>query len=264
MASGILVHDRDHDENLLSSAVVDAGLTIGRRERAMPHKEQHRTQRTGWLRAAVLGANDGILSTASLLLGVASAHATRSGILVAGISGLVAGAMAMAAGEYVSVSSQADTELADLVVESKGLEDDSESEREELAAIYTKRGLNAGLARKVAEQLMAHDALAAHARDELGISETLRARPLQAALASAASFTVGAIIPLLTAVLVTEEANLVAFVGGVSLACLALLGGLAARVGGASVTVGAARVLLWGALAMGLTAMVGSLFGRPT
>jgi VIT1/CCC1 family predicted Fe2+/Mn2+ transporter len=229
----------------------------------MPHKEQHRTQRTGWLRAAVLGANDGIVSTASLLIGVASAHATRSGILIAGISGLVAGAMAMAAGEYVSVSSQADTERADLAVESKGLEDDRESEREELAAIYVKRGLDADLARKVAEQLMAHDALAAHARDELGISETLMARPLQAALASAASFTAGATIPLLAAVLVLET-NLVSAVGGVSLASLALLGGLAAWVGGASITVGAARVLLWGALAMGLTAMVGSLFGPPT
>jgi vacuolar iron transporter family protein len=203
------------------------------------------------------------VSTASLLIGVASAHATRSGILIAGIAGLVAGGMAMAAGEYVSVSSQADTERADLAVESKGLEDDRESEREELAVIYVKRGLDARLARKVAEQLMAHDALAAHARDELGINETLRARPLQAALASATSFTAGAAIPLLTAVLILEK-NLVSAVGGVSLVSLALLGGLAAWVGGASIRVGAARVLLWGALAMGLTALVGSSFVPPT
>ncbi len=224
------------------------------------HKEHHRTQRTGWLRAAVLGANDGIVSTASLLIGVAAAHASHRGIMVAGVSGLIAGAMAMAAGEYVSVSSQADTERADLAIESKGLEDDGEAEREELAAIYVKRGLEAGLAREVAEQLMARDALAAHARDELGISEALKARPLQAALASAACFTVGAAIPLLTAVVV-GHASLIPSLGAVSLACLALLGGLAARVGGAPVTVGAARVLLWGALAMGLTAGVGSLFG---
>jgi vacuolar iron transporter family protein len=180
--------------------------------------------------------------------------------MVAGVSGLIAGAMAMAAGEYVSVSSQADTERADLAIESKGLEDDGEAEREELAAIYVKRGLEAGLAREVAKQLMARDALAAHARDELGISEALKARPLQAALASAACFTIGAAIPLLTAVVV-GHASLIPSLGAVSLACLALLGGLAARVGGAPVTVGAARVLLWGALAMGLTAGVGSLFG---
>lgn len=223
------------------------------------HKEPHRTHRTGWLRAAVLGANDGIVSTASLLLGVAAAHATRGGILIAGVAGLVAGAMAMAAGEYVSVSSQADTERADLAVESEGLKKDPEAEREELAAIYVRRGLEPGLAREVAMQLMAHDALAAHARDELGISETLRARPLQAAMASAASFTVGAVIPLLTAV-VAASSGLLPFVAGVSLVCLAVLGGLAARVGGARVIVGAARVLLWGALAMGVTTGVGSLF----
>jgi vacuolar iron transporter family protein len=228
----------------------------------MVHIEHHRTQRTGWLRAAVLGANDGIVSTASLLLGVAAAHVTHVGILVAGISGLVAGAMAMAAGEYVSVSSQADTEQADLAIESKGLEADEASEREELAAIYVKRGLDSGLAKKVAHQLMAHDALGAHARDELGISETLKARPLQAALASAASFAVGAAIPLLTTVVVPDT-SLVPFVGGVSLVFLALLGGLAARVGGARVIIGAVRVLLWGAVAMGLTAGVGSLFGSP-
>jgi VIT1/CCC1 family predicted Fe2+/Mn2+ transporter len=229
---------------------------------SMPRQEQHRTQRTSWLRAAVLGANDGIVSTASLLLGVAAAHGTRGGILAAGVSGLVAGAMAMAAGEYVSVSSQADTEQADLAIERKGLEADEESEREELARIYMKRGLDAGLAKEVAEQLMAHDAIGAHARDELGISETLKARPLQAALASAASFTVGAGMPLLTAVVVPDR-SLIPFVGGVSLVFLALLGGLAARVGGARVTIGAVRVLFWGALAMGLTAGVGSLFRSP-
>jgi VIT1/CCC1 family predicted Fe2+/Mn2+ transporter len=226
----------------------------------MPHKEQHRTHRTGWLRAGVLGANDGIVSTASLLLGVGAAHATHGGILVAGVSGLVAGAMAMAAGEYVSVSSQADTEDADLAIESRGLDADEEAEREELTAIYVKRGLDAGLAKEVARQLMAHDALGAHARDELGISETLKARPIQAALASAASFTAGAAIPLLTTVVVPAP-GVVPYVAGVSLFFLALLGGLAASVGGARVSVGALRILLWGGLAMGLTAGVGSLFG---
>jgi VIT1/CCC1 family predicted Fe2+/Mn2+ transporter len=228
----------------------------------MPHKEHHRTHRSGWLRASVLGANDGISSTASLLLGVAAAHATHSGILVAGVSGLVAGAMAMAAGEYVSVSSQSDTERADLAIESEGLETDERSEHEELATIYVQRGLDAGLAKEVAKQLMAYDALGAHARDELGISETLKARPLQAALASGASFTVGAAIPLVTAAFVPYT-NLVPFVGGISLAFLAILGGVAARVGGARVIVGAVRVLLWGAMAMGLTAGIGSLFGSP-
>ena len=225
-----------------------------------PHREHHRSHRTGWLRAAVLGANDGIVSTASLLLGVGAAHATHAGILTAGVSGLVAGAMAMAAGEYVSVSSQADTERADLAIESKGLNADEEAEREELAAIYVKRGLEAGMAKEVASQLMAHDALAAHARDEIGISETLRARPFQAALASAASFTLGAAIPLLTAVIV-KDAIMVPFVGGISLTILALLGGLAAYVGGARVTVGALRVFLCGALAMGLTVGAGTLVG---
>ncbi len=223
------------------------------------HKERHRTHRTGWLRAAVLGANDGIVSTASLLLGVAAANATHSGILIAGIAGLVAGAMAMAAGEYVSVSSQADTERADLAIEIKGLEDDGEAEREELAAIYVRRGLEANLAWDVAKQLMAHDALAAHARDELGISETLRAHPLEAAMASAASFTGRAAVPLLTAVF-SAKSNVVLLITGVSLGCLALLGGLAARIGGARVSAGAARVLFWGSLAMGLTAGVGTLF----
>ncbi|HEX4210120.1 MAG TPA: VIT family protein [Candidatus Binataceae bacterium] len=226
----------------------------------MPHSERHHTERTGWLRAAVLGADDGIVSTASLLLGVASAHAAHSSILIAGVSGLVAGAMSMAAGEYVSVSSQADTEKADLELESQGLKTDEKSEREELAAIYVKRGLEAGLAREVARQLMARDALGAHARDELGISETLKARPLQAALASAVSFTVGAAIPLLTAVVV-PYASFFSFVAGVSLLFLAVLGGLAARAGGARVSVGSARVLLWGAFAMALTASAGALFG---
>jgi vacuolar iron transporter family protein len=228
----------------------------------MPSKEKHRTQRTGWLRAAVLGANDGIVSTASLLLGVAAAHSTRDDVLAAGISGLVAGAMAMAAGEYVSVSSQADTEQADLALERKGLETDDKFEHEELAAIYVERGLDAGLAKEVAQQLMDHDALGAHARDELGISETLKARPFQAALASAASFTFGAAMPLLTAAVVPLD-RLFPFVAGVSLTLLALLGGLAARAGGAPVAKGAIRVLFWGSLAMGLTTGVGALFGSP-
>jgi len=226
----------------------------------MPHTEHHHTHRTGWLRAAVLGANDGVVSTASLLLGVAAAHTPYGGIVLAGTAGLVAGAMAMAAGEYVSVSSQADTEQADLVLEREGIEADEEAEREELAAIYVERGLDAKLAKEVAKQLMAHDALGAHARDELGISETLSARPLQAAVASAASFTVGAAIPLLTAV-VSPESELILLVTGISLAFLAILGGLAARVGGASVAIGAVRVLFWGALAMALTAGVGAWFG---
>jgi VIT1/CCC1 family predicted Fe2+/Mn2+ transporter len=227
-----------------------------------PHSEHHRTHRTGWLRAAVLGANDGIVSTASLLLGVAAAHATRTSVLIAGIAGLVAGAMAMAAGEYVSVSSQADTEQADLSLERHGLDTDEAAEREELAGIYVNRGLDPVLALEVASQLMAHDALDAHARDELGISETLSARPLQAALASGASFTVGASIPLI-AVMVVPEAGLLTMVAGVSLLFLALLGGLASRVGGARPLVGALRVLLWGAIAMGVTAGVGALIGSP-
>lgn len=225
-------------------------------------KEYHYTHRTGWLRAAVLGANDGVVSTASLVLGVASAHATRSSILLAGVAGLVAGAMAMAAGEYVSVSSQADTEQTDLALERKGLEVDEEAERRELAEIYVQRGLNAELAKEVANQLMAHDALGAHARDELGINEILRARPLQAALASAASFIAGATMPLLTAV-VASQTDLIPFVATASLAFLALLGALAARAGGARLIKGAVRVLFWGALAMALTASVGALIGTP-
>jgi vacuolar iron transporter family protein len=224
------------------------------------NKERHRTGRIGWLRASVLGANDGILSTASLVLGVAAAHVTHSNVLVAGVAGLVAGAMSMAAGEYVSVHSQADTEQADLVIERAELRADDKGEHKELAAIYVARGLNPALAKQVAEQLMAHDAIGAHARDELGISETLRARPIQAALASAASFAVGAALPLLVTAMAPAR-GLIPLVSGTSLLFLALLGGLAARAGGAGVTMGAIRVTFWGALAMAMTAGVGSLFG---
>jgi VIT1/CCC1 family predicted Fe2+/Mn2+ transporter len=224
------------------------------------HKERHHTGDSGWLRAAVLGANDGILSTASLVLGVAAAHGTRNSVLVAGVAGLVAGAMSMAAGEYVSVHSQADTEQADLEREREELKADDKGEREELTSIYVGRGLDPSLARQVAEQLMARDALGAHARDELGISETLRARPIQAALASAGSFAVGAAMPLLVAVFAPEK-GLIIFVSGTSLVFLALLGALAAGAGGASVVPGAIRVTFWGALAMGVTAGVGALFG---
>lgn len=224
------------------------------------HLERHRTDRIGWLRAAVLGANDGILSTASLIVGVAVAQATHGEILLAGVAGSVAGAMSMAAGEYVSVSSQADTEQADLERERMELATDEDHEREELAAIYVERGLEADLAKEVAVQLMAHDAIAAHARDELGIFETLSARPVQAALASAGSFALGATLPILVA-LMMPAAGLVPWVAGSSLVFLALLGSLAARVGGAPVAIGAARVTFWGALAMALTAGVGSLFG---
>jgi len=224
------------------------------------HRERHRTDRIGWLRAAVLGANDGIVSTASLVLGVAAANATHANVMVAGIAGLVAGAMSMAAGEYVSVRSQADSEQAALNLERVELEADDRAEHQELTAIYVGRGLDPALAKKVAEQLMAHDALGAHARDELGISETLSARPIQAALTSAASFAVGAALPLL-AVVIGPESSLIPVVSGTSLVFLAILGGLAARVGGARVAVGAMRVTFWGALAMGLTAGVGTLFG---
>ena len=224
------------------------------------HREWHRTERIGWLRAAVLGANDGIVSTASLVLGVAAAQATHSHVLVAGVAGLVAGAMSMAAGEYVSVHSQADTEQAELQRERTELHADEQGEHEELMEIYIGRGLDPALAKQVAEQLMAHDALGAHARDELGISETRRARPLQAALASACSFAVGAAMPLVVTA-IAPEATLIPLVSGTSLVFLALLGGVAASVGGARVTVGAMRVTFWGALAMGLTAGVGALFG---
>jgi vacuolar iron transporter family protein len=226
----------------------------------MTHEEHHRIHRVGWLRAAVLGANDGIVSTASLIIGVAAAGATETSILLAGVAGLVAGAMSMAAGEYVSVSSQADTENADLEIERASLESDFESERDELAAIYENRGLQRELAIEVADQLMAHDALGAHARDEIGISEKTNARPVQAAVYSAVSFTVGAILPLAVAWLTPRQAILGA-VAGASLLFLAFLGGLAARTGGAPVVIGAMRVTLWGAFAMALTAGVGQLFG---
>lgn len=224
------------------------------------HGERHRTQRIGWLRAAVLGANDGIVSTASLVVGVAAAHVPRGEVLVAGVAGLVAGAMSMAAGEYVSVSSQADTEKADLARERTELAANEDFEQAELASIYVGRGLDPPLAKQVAERLMAHDALTAHARDELGISDSLSARPAQAALASAGTFAVGAAMPLLVALLAPEP-NLVPFVSGTSLVCLAALGVLAARAGGAPVMKSALRVTFWGALAMGLTAGVGALFG---
>ena len=226
----------------------------------MRHTERHRTHRTGWLRAAVLGANDGIVSTASLVLGVAAAGAGTQGTLVAGVAGLVAGAMSMAAGEYVSVSSQADTERADMARESKELAADPVHEHAELAAIYVKRGLDAALASSVAGQLMQHDALGAHARDELGISDTLAARPVQAALASASTFAVGAALPLLIVVLFPGSA-LMWTVSGSSLLFLAMLGSLSARAGGAAIIPAATRVTFWGALAMALTAAVGALFG---
>jgi VIT1/CCC1 family predicted Fe2+/Mn2+ transporter len=227
-----------------------AGKKVGR----------HRTGRMNWLRAAVLGANDGILSTSSLVIGVAAAHASHSSIVVAGVAGLVAGAMSMAAGEYVSVQSQADTEEADLNLERAELQADNKGEHKELSAIYVERGLEPALAKKVAEQLMAHDALAAHARDELGITEALRARPIQAASASAASFAVGAALPLLVTVF-APAAALIFVVAGASLIFLAALGATAARIGGARILIGAIRVTFWGAVAMAVTAGVGWLFG---
>lgn len=226
----------------------------------MRHMEVHRSGRIGWLRAAVLGANDGIVSTASLILGVAAAGTPGSQVAIAGMAGLVAGAMSMAAGEYVSVSSQADTEEADLARERQELASDDGSERTELARIYVSRGLDPKLARQVADELMAHDALGAHARDELGIFEGQRARPVLAAFASAGTFAAGAALPLLTVLLVPAD-TVAAFVVGTSLACLAILGSLAARVGGARPAVGTLRVTFWGALAMALTYGVGALFG---
>jgi VIT1/CCC1 family predicted Fe2+/Mn2+ transporter len=224
------------------------------------HAERHRTDRIGWLRAAVLGANDGIVSTASLLVGVAAASASHANILVTGVAGLVAGAMSMAAGEYVSVHSQSDTENADLSRERAELDANPAAEQRELTAIYVARGLAPGLAQQVAEQLMSHDALGAHARDELGISETLSARPVQAALASAASFAVGAALPLAVTALAPAQ-GLIPWVSGTSLIFLALLGTIAARAGGAGVLAGAWRVTFWGALAMAITAGVGAVFG---
>jgi vacuolar iron transporter family protein len=226
----------------------------------MRHSEQHRSERIGWLRAAVLGANDGILSTASLVLGVAGSGAGRDAIVVAGIAGLVAGALSMAAGEYVSVSSQADTQEADLARERRELATDHAQEHAELAGIYVARGLEPVLADQVAEQLMAHDALAAHARDELGISDLQRARPGQAALASAATFAVGAALPLVTA-LIAPAGLLALIVPAASLASLATLGWVAARAGGAPRAVGAARVTVWGAFAMAITYGAGAVFG---
>jgi vacuolar iron transporter family protein len=226
----------------------------------MRHLEWHRTHRTGWLRAAVLGANDGIVSTASLVLGVAAAGAGTQGVLVAGVAGLVAGAMSMAAGEYVSVSSQADTERADLAREAMELAANPEQEHLELKAIYVQRGLDDALATDVATQLMRHDALGAHGRDELGISDALAARPVQAAFASAGTFAVGAVLPLLM-VLVLPVSALMWGVAGSSLFFLALLGFLAARAGGAPVVASVTRVVFWGALAMALTAGVGALLG---
>jgi len=226
----------------------------------MRHRESHRTERIGWLRAAVLGANDGLISTASLIVGVAAASATPSAILVAAVAGLLAGAMSMAAGEYVSVSSQADTERADLERERRELATDLPGEKAELTGIYVKRGLEPALAAQVADQLMVHDPLAAHARDELGLSEITAARPLQAALASAASFAVGAALPL-GIVALAPRARLIPVIVVASLLLLALLGGMAAKIGGASIVTGTIRVTFWGALAMGATAAAGALFG---
>lgn len=226
----------------------------------MRHSENHRSHRIGWLRAAVLGANDGIISTASLIIGIASAHATHDNILLTGLAGLVSGSMAMAAGEYVSVSSQADTEAADLARERHELANDHESELKELTNIYVHRGLTKDLAHQVAVQLTAHDALGAHARDELGITEAMNANPVQAALASALTFAVGAALPLAAAYF-TNEINITTYVSVLSLLFLTILGGMAAQAGGASVWKGALRVTFWGALAMAATAGIGSMFG---
>lgn len=226
----------------------------------MPPPEKHRTHRIGWLRAAVLGANDGLVSTASLVVGVAAAASSQGSILVAGVAGLVAGAASMAAGEYVSVSSQSDTEKADLLLEKNELENNHAEEHRELANIYVKRGLDASLAKEVATQLMQHDALGAHARDELGISEALAARPVQAALASAATFAIGAALPL-AVVLLAPRSSLILAVSISSLLFLGSLGALAARAGGAPVLRAVGRVILWGSIAMGLTALAGHLFG---
>ena len=226
----------------------------------MRHRELHRSERIGWLRAAVLGANDGIVSTASLVVGVAASGASRSAVLVAGVAGLVAGAMSMAAGEYVSVSSQADTEEANLARERQELVTDDAFERAELAGIYVARGVSPPLAKQVADELMAHDALGAHARDELGISDLQRARPVQAAFASATTFAVGAALPLIVGLLAPTSVLAVSVITA-SLVCLAALGALAASAGGASPWVGASRVTMWGALAMALTYAVGALFG---
>jgi vacuolar iron transporter family protein len=224
------------------------------------HVERHRTSHIGWLRAAVLGANDGLISTASLVVGVAAAGTARPAVLIAGVAGLVAGAMSMAAGEFVSVSSQADTERADIARERRELATDPAGERAELTAIYVERGLTPELAAQVTEQLMAHDALGAHARDELGLSEITTARPLQAALASAAAFALGAILPVVVVALAPTD-RITVLVTGSALALLAVLGAVAAKVGGASTTRGALRVAFWGVLAVGASALVGRVFG---
>lgn len=226
----------------------------------MAHEEVHRTQRIGWLRAAVLGANDGIVSTASLIIGVAASSASRNEVLVAGMAGLVAGAMSMAAGEYVSVSSQADTEAADIERERTELRDDPAWELDELSSVYEARGLDAELARRVAEGLTAHDALGAHARDELGISDTMAARPVQAAFTSAATFATGAALPLLAAAIAAGAAQIVV-VALTALVFLAALGAVGAKAGGAPVVAAAVRVTFWGALAMAVTALIGTAFG---
>ena len=226
----------------------------------MTHHEVHRSHRVGWLRASVLGANDGIVSTSSLIIGVAAANTAQSGIILAGLAGLIAGAMSMAAGEYVSVSSQSDTEKADLEIERKSLEENVEFEKDELAQIYIARGLTSELSNQVADQLMAHDALGSHARDEIGITEGGKARPVQAALSSAATFTTGALLPLLVAWL-APLSHLIILVASFSLVFLAVLGGIAARAGGAPIPQASIRVTFWGALAMALTAGVGHLFG---
>lgn len=223
----------------------------------LPHREWHRADRIGWLRAAVLGANDGVISTASLMIGVSASGAGPGAVMTAGIAGLAAGAMSMAAGEYVSVQSQADTEHADIAKEARELETQHDLERAELAGIYRRRGLDAGLAQQVADQLMAKDALGAHVRDELGITETLRARPIQAALASAASFSAGAMIPVLATVAVPDRPVVTI---GTTVAALFLLGAVAAGAGGSSPLKGSLRVAFWGGLAMGITALVGRLF----
>ncbi|WP_415227893.1 VIT family protein [Psychromonas sp.] len=225
----------------------------------MSHHEEHKSHRVGWLRAAVLGANDGVVSTASLIIGVAAAGTAQYNVLITGVAGLVAGAMSMAAGEYVSVSSQADTENADLELEKESLQDNFDLEQVELAEIYQTRGLDPLLAKQVAEQLMAHDALGAHARDEIGISDVASAKPIQAAIYSAAAFIIGAALPLFVAWIIPEN-FLIFSVAMLSLVFLAVLGGLAARTGGASISIGAFRVTFWGALAMGLTAAVGAIF----
>ncbi|MBA8883698.1 VIT1/CCC1 transporter family protein [Dokdonella fugitiva] len=231
-----------------------------RRKRTTRHSERHRSEHIGWLRAAVLGANDGILSTAGLVVGVASAQAPKSAVMLAGFAGLVAGGFSMAAGEYVSVSSQTDTETADRTREEQELATDPAGEREELVNIYVGRGLDRALAGKVADQMMAHDALGAHLRDELGLSETLRARPIQAALTSAATFAAGSALPLL-AVVPAPVDHVATVVAGVALFALGVLGAVAARAGGAPAITGAARVLFWGALAMAATAAIGRLSG---